>query len=137
MQVVDSYSIVVTPRHKECRDFYLRWFGGAVVFEATWFVLLALPGNPPRNIAFMAPDHPSSPPGPEAFTGTGVFLTVQVADAATEFARLREAGAAFAYDLREEPWGQRRFALRDPSGMWIDVVQQIEPKPGFWDPYVA
>lgn len=63
MQVVDSYSVVVTPRHKECRDFY-------------------------------------------------------------------------AYDLREEPWGQRRFALRDPSGTWIDVVQQIEPEPGFWDPYV-
>jgi len=137
MQVEDSYSVVVTPHHKECRDFYVRWFKCAVVFEASWFTLLALAGEPPRNVAFMDPDHPSSPPGPEVFTGAGVFMTLQVADAAAEFARLRDAGATFAYDRRDEPWGQRRFALRDPSGTWIDVVQQIEPKSRFWDPYVT
>lgn len=84
----------------------------------------------------MAPDHPSSPPGPEAFTGAGVFLTFQVADAAAEYRRLRDAGATFAYDLRTEPWGQARFALRDPAGTWVDIVQQVEPIPGFWDPYL-
>lgn len=78
MQVEDSYSVVVTPHHKECRDFYVRWFKCAVVFEASWFTLLALPGQPPRNVAFMDPDHPSSPPGPEVFTGAGVFMTLQV-----------------------------------------------------------
>lgn len=33
-------------------------------------------------------------------------------------------------------WGQRRFVVEDPSGIQIDVVEQIEPAPGFWDPYV-
>jgi hypothetical protein len=32
--------------------------------------------------------------------------------------------------------GQRRFALRDPAGTWLDIVEQIEPAPGFWDPYL-
>jgi uncharacterized glyoxalase superfamily protein PhnB len=109
----------------------------AVVFEASWFALIAIPGDPPRNVAFMAPDHPSSPPGPETFGGTGIFLTLQVADAAEEYERLREGGASFAHELRDEPWGQRRFALQDPAGMWIDVVEQIESEPGFWDPYVS
>lgn len=137
MHLQDMYSVIVTAQHKACRDFYARWFGAAVVFEASWFVLLALPGAPPRSLAFMAPDHPSTPPGPEAFSGAGAFLTFQVADAAAEFVRLERAGATFAYALREEPWGQRRFALRDPSGCWVDVVEQIEPAPGFWDPYVS
>jgi uncharacterized glyoxalase superfamily protein PhnB len=60
-----------------------------------------------------------------------------VAAAAAEFGRLREAGASFVYDLRDEPWGQRRFALRDPAGTWIDVVQRIESASGFWDPYIG
>lgn len=137
MRLVDSYSVFVTPHHKECRDFYVRWFGADIVFDASWFVLLTIPGDVPRSLAFMAPDHPSSPPGPEPFSGTGVFLTFQVADAAAEFARLRQAGAPFVYELRDEPWGQRRFALCDPSGAWIDVVQQTEPKPGFWNPYLG
>jgi hypothetical protein len=27
--------------------------------------------------------------------------------------------------------------MRDPSGCWIDIVEQTEPEPGFWDPYVS
>jgi len=26
--------------------------------------------------------------------------------------------------------------LEDPAGTWVDVVQHIEPQPGFWDPYI-
>jgi hypothetical protein len=36
-----------------------------------------------------------------------------------------------------EPWGQRRFMLRDPSGIRVHVVEQIEPVSGFWDKYVG
>jgi len=32
--------------------------------------------------------------------------------------------------------GQRRFAVRDPSGTWVDVIQQIDPAPGFWERYL-
>jgi len=44
-----------------CRDFYRRWFGLEVVFEA------------------MHPDHPSAPPEPEPFSGKGMCLEFQVA----------------------------------------------------------
>ncbi|HEX7813285.1 MAG TPA: hypothetical protein VF460_15370 [Burkholderiales bacterium] len=36
-----------------------------------------------------------------------------------------------AYPLRDEAWGQRRCGLFDPSGLWVDVVQQIEPARGY------
>ncbi len=137
MQIKDLYTVVVTQKRVECRDFYVRWFGFQVVFEASWFVYLAAAGEHPFGIAFMSPDHPSQPPGPEVFSGKGMFLTLQVGDAAVEFERLRSAGLPIAYPLHDEPWGQRRFAAYDPSGMWVDVVQQIEPAPGFWDPYMS
>jgi catechol 2,3-dioxygenase-like lactoylglutathione lyase family enzyme len=31
----------------------------------------------------------------------------------------------------------RRFKLRDPSGIRVHVVEQIEPVSGFWDKYVG
>ena len=137
MQLEAVYPIVVTDRLAECRDFYTRWFGFEIVFEASWFVYLSAGGDRPHGIAFMAGDHPSQPPGPETFEGKGMFLTLQVADAAAEFERLRAGGLAIAWPLRDEPWGQRRFGLLDPAGMWVDVVQQIEPGPGFWDEYTT
>jgi catechol 2,3-dioxygenase-like lactoylglutathione lyase family enzyme len=136
MHVEDLYSIIVTDKRAECRDFYVRWLGFRVVFEASWFVYLAATGAREFGLAFMAPDHPSKPPGPETFDGRGMLLTLQVADAAAEFERLKGAGLEIAHPLRDEPWGQRRFALRDPAGTWVDVIQPIDPAPGFWDPYL-
>jgi uncharacterized glyoxalase superfamily protein PhnB len=62
-------------------------------------------------------------------------LTLQVEDARAEFERLKGGGLEIAYPLHDEPWGQRRFAVYDPSGAWVDVIQQIDPAPGFWEKY--
>jgi uncharacterized glyoxalase superfamily protein PhnB len=63
-------------------------------------------------------------------------VTLQVEDAAAEFQRLKAAGLAIAHPVHDEPWGQRRFAVHDPAGTWVDVVQQIDPAPGFWEKYL-
>lgn len=136
MQLQSVYPIVVTPRGTECRDFYQRWFGLEVIFEASWFVLLGSAAGA-AVIAFMAPDHPSAPPGPETFSGKGMCLEFQVADAQTEHARLVRDGAPLDLLLRDEPFGQRRFGLFDPAGVWIDVVEQIESAAGWWDRYLV
>jgi catechol 2,3-dioxygenase-like lactoylglutathione lyase family enzyme len=136
VRLVDSYPVIVTERVCDCRDFYTRWFGFDVGFEASWFVLLAQAGDPPCTLAFMDVEHPSSPPSPAAFRGDGMFLTFQVEDARAEHDRLVAAGLEPELALTDEPWGQRRFAVVDPAGTWVDVVEQIEPAAGWWDPYL-
>ena len=85
----------------------------------------------------MHSDHPSTPPAPAPHSGDGMFLTLQVADAAGEYERLTREGLTCALDLTDEPWGQRRFGVVDPAGMWVDVVEQIEPAEGWWDRFVG
>jgi catechol 2,3-dioxygenase-like lactoylglutathione lyase family enzyme len=134
MQIVDSYPVVITPDLHECRDFYVMWLDFEVVFEASWFVLL---NSGAISIAFMHPEHPSSPPDPGAYRGDGAFLTLQVEDAGAEYESLMGRGLQCALPLTDEPWGQRRFGLVDPAGMWVDVVEQTQPEEGWWDPYLA
>jgi len=64
-------------------------------------------------------------------------LEFQVADAASEHDRFVQGGANLVLPLGEEPFGQRRFGLFDPAGVWIDVVEQIDSAPGWWDQYAA
>jgi catechol 2,3-dioxygenase-like lactoylglutathione lyase family enzyme len=137
MQLQDFYPIVITERMTECRDFYVRWFGFEVAFEASWFLLLASQSSRPASLAFMRPDHPSAPPGPEPYSGHGMCLEFQVGDAAAEHRRMADDGAPITLALTDEPFGQRRFGLFDPAGVWIDVVEQIEPAPGWWDRYLT
>lgn len=43
------------------------------------------------------------------------------------------SGAPIIHELQDEDWSQRRFVIRDPSSVTIDVVQLIEPKVGYYD----
>lgn len=133
MKFVDRYPIIVTPKLSPCRDFWVR-LGFEVAFEANWFVLLQAEG---ASLAFMHPDHPSSPPGPEVFGGTGMCFELQVEDAAAAHAEAQAAGTPITLSLRDEPFGQRRFGFHDPAGLWVDVVEQIDPAPGYWDRYMG
>ena len=87
------------------------------------------------TIAFMAPDHPSAPPGPEPYSGTGMCVEFQVEDARRAFEQVTATGLVAGYPLTDEPFGQRRFGFQDPAGVWVDVVEQIEPADGYWDRY--
>ena len=135
MKISDRYPIVVTDHKVACRDFWQRHFGLDVLFDSDWFVLL---GNEQQGsvVAFMSPDHPSAPPGPECFGGQGVCLEIEVGDIVQTHQDFAGGGGPVAYPLTREPFGQHRFGLRDPSGLWVDVVEQIAPQDGYWDRYM-
>ena len=121
MQFIDRYPIIVTDRLAECRDFWVAHLGFSVVFENKWFIYLQADG---ASIAFMSPSHPSSPPGPEPYVA-GISMELEVADAAAALSQLRESGREPDYPLTDEVFGQRRFSVRDPSGLWVNIVQQL------------
>ena len=136
MELVAAYPIVVTDSFRECRDFHARWFGLEVIFEADWIAVLRREAESRRSRSCTAGTRPRRR-RPAPYDGDGMFLTLQVADAAAEYERLASAGLRFDLELTDEPWGQRRFGVVDPAGMWVDVVEQIEPAAGWWDPYLS
>lgn len=133
---MNTYPLITVKSLRESRDFFVKHFGMTVVFEASWVVML---GHDAETVALglMTKDHPSVPPGPEEFDGKGMIVTVQVEDSAAVYERFVAADGPVHYALKVEPWGQRRFMTRDPSGILVDVVEQIEPAPGFWDRYMG
>jgi catechol 2,3-dioxygenase-like lactoylglutathione lyase family enzyme len=136
MRFVDRYPIIVTPKLHDCAIFYETHLGFEIAFSSSWFVLLyGVEGT--ASLAFMAPDHPSAPPGPEVFSGTGICFELQVEDAALAHAEFLSRGLPITLGLIDEPFGQRRFGFHDPSGLWVDVVEQIEPEQGFGDRYMV
>ena len=132
----EVYTVFITTDVKKCREFYGQWFGFTTIFESSWFILLQSPGKKNFPLAFMNEEHPSSPPVPKAMNGNGAFITLQVADAKKVYDAMVKAGLKIGYHLKDEDWGQRRFAVTDPNGMHVDVVEQTAPKEGFWDQYM-
>lgn len=115
---------VVTEKVQASRDFYVRLFGCEVLYEGEggWFVLLGLGeselGFMKPGLEFQAPIYRS------AFQGQGMWVTVDVEDVDAQYARFRSLGVPIAVELRDEPWGDRHFAVLDPNGIGVDVVER-------------
>lgn len=59
----------------------------------------------------------------EGGSGTPVpDLSVEVDDVDTALARMRAAGFVIEYGPVDEPWGVRRFYVRDPFGKLVNVL---------------
>lgn len=113
---------IVTEKLAETKAFYTGILGFGVTFENEFYLLLHTP-NHEAEISFLLPDHPSQQPLFRApFQNQGVYLTIEVEDADRIYRELREKGVEIKVDIRDEPWGDRHFAIQDPNGVGIDIV---------------
>lgn len=60
----------------------------------------------------------------EGGSGTPVpDISVEVDDLDEVLTRVHAAGIALVYGVAEEPWGVRRFFVRDPAGKLVNILQ--------------
>lgn len=119
---------IITDRLKETRAFYTEKLDFKVVYEADWFLLLSTPDGS-QQISFLQPNHPSQQPlFQEAFAGRGVYLTIEVDDVDAVCQLIQSKKIPLAISLRDEPWGDRHFAVVDPNGIGIDFVKYTAPE---------
>lgn len=114
---------IITSKLAETKAFYTQTLGFGVTFENEFYLLLYTPGGG-SEISFLLPDHPSQQPlFHKAFQGQGVYLTIEVEDVDKLYNELKNKGVNIRIDLRDEPWGDRHFAISDPNGIDIDLVK--------------
>ena len=93
--------------------FYVDVLGFEVVMDMGWIVTLSDPANPQAQLSLMTHDA-TAPVVPD------VSVEVDDVDAAHEAAR--RSGAEIVHPLTDEPWGVRRFFVRDPTGKVVNVL---------------
>jgi len=62
----------------------------------------------------------------EGGSGTPVpDLSIEVDDADEAYRLMQQAGFRIEYPLTEEPWGVRRFYVRDPFGKLVNILSHL------------
>jgi predicted enzyme related to lactoylglutathione lyase len=114
---------IITPKLAETKTFYTEKLGFGVTFENEFYLLLHTP-NREAEISFILPKHPSQQALFQApFQNKGVYLTIEVDDVDSIYQNLKKQGVEIKIDIRNEPWGDRHFAIQDPNGVGIDFVK--------------
>jgi catechol 2,3-dioxygenase-like lactoylglutathione lyase family enzyme len=95
------------------RDFYVGLLGFQVAMDMGWILTVVSPSNPTAQLSVVREDA-SAPVVPQ--------ISVEVADVDAVHAEAARRGLALVHPLTDEPWGVRRFFVRDPNGVVLNVV---------------
>ncbi|MFO1452364.1 MAG: VOC family protein [Opitutaceae bacterium] len=114
---------IVSARFFETWDFYTTLLGFRTLAESNTYVHLQHPIG--TQLAVLREETDGAPEELVCATrGRGFWLMLEVDDALAEHQRLGEAGVVPVGALRDTPWGDRQFVLRDPNGVLVYLVQR-------------
>ena len=99
------------------REFYVGFLGFEVAMDEPGFTMFASPSNRTAQITVADANTPGLDRGIRE-----ARVSVEVADVDAMHAEAVRRGLEVVYPLTDEPWGIRRFFVRDPDGVVINVA---------------
>ena len=97
----------------KAKEFYGDFLGLDVVMDQGWIVTYGSDAKMRPQISFMS-EGGSGAPVPD--------ISVEVDDVDEAYARAKSADYEIVHELRNEPWGVRRFFVRDPFGAIVNIL---------------
>lgn len=113
MKVKRIVANIETRRISEARAFYEEALGLACLMDHAWIATYGSGEQSATQISF-ASEGGSGTPVPD--------LSIEVDDVDEALARMRSAGFPIEYGPTDEPWGVRRFYVRDPFGKLVNIL---------------
>jgi predicted enzyme related to lactoylglutathione lyase len=95
------------------KPFYQGVLGLDVAMDMGWIVTFASPSNANAQVSVVASGTRSEP---------HADISVEVADVDACHAAAQRQGYSIVYPPTDEPWGVRRFFVRDPHGVIVNVL---------------
>jgi len=103
---------------KAAKAFYGDILGLDLVMDHGWIVTFAAPANEAQPQISIATQGGSGTPVPD--------LSVEVDNFEEVIQRAKASGVKLEYGPAHEPWGVKRFYLRDPFGRLINILSHEE-----------
>ncbi len=101
---------------QQTQAYFVDILGFEVAMDLGWIVTLVSPDNPTAQVSILMHDPSELHPD----------LSVEVDDVDAVYAKAIANKAEIVYRLTDEPWGVRRFFMREPSGRIVNIVSHAE-----------
>jgi catechol 2,3-dioxygenase-like lactoylglutathione lyase family enzyme len=114
MKVMRIVSNTEVSDFKQAEAFYRDVLGLDLIMDHGWFQTYGSDAKMTVQIGF----------GSEGGSGTSVpNLSIEVDDLEAALAKVEKANIPVEYGPVSEPWGVRRFYVRDPFGKLVNILQ--------------
>jgi len=131
-----SFTVFTIESLDRAKAYYSRNFGFSVAFENEWYLHLVSESG--IQVGFLLPNQPTQPNiFHKSYDGNGVIFSFEVENVESAYSEAKANSLDIVLDLRSEDWGQHHFCIKDPNGIYLDIVQAIEPTEEYQQGYGA
>src|SRR6516165_764447 len=116
MKVKRIVTNVEAQNHATAKRFYQDVLGLGLLMDLDWIATYGSAQKMTVQISFMSQGG-SDTPTPD--------LSIEVDDLDAVLARMQTAGFPIEYGPADEPWGVRRFYVRDPFGKLVNILAHV------------
>jgi predicted enzyme related to lactoylglutathione lyase len=104
---------------EESKAFYLDFLGMTLAMDMQWVITFASATNPTAQITIVKSDDVEN-------QYSNITLSIEVADVDILYQKAIALHYEILYDIKDEPWGVRRFWVKDPNGVTINIMMHIK-----------
>lgn len=116
MRVTRVVTNVASKRVPAAKRFYQDVLGLDLLMDLGWIATYGLATKMSIQVSFLS----------QGGSGTEVpDISIEVDDVDEAYRRMKQAKFKIEYDITNEPWGVRRFYVRDPFGKLVNILSHL------------
>jgi len=126
IQIKGSFPVFIVEDLNKAKVFYIKNFDFIIAFENEWYIHFV--SNSGIQIGFMLPNQSTQPDiFHNRLNGDGVIFSIEVESAEEAYKNAKINSLDIVLELKSEDWGQYHFCIKDPNGIYLDILQSFEP----------
>lgn len=104
---------------EKSKQFYSEFLGMDLAMDMDWILTFVSKENATAQISIFR-NNKNKP-----IDNSAVFLSIEVSDIDNWFERAKKQQIEIVYPISNESWGVRRFFVKDPNGVTINLLTHI------------
>jgi predicted enzyme related to lactoylglutathione lyase len=101
----------------ESKKFYNEFLGMKLVMDMEWILTFISDSNPTAQISIVKVDNSNN---------SNMSISIEVSDIDAFYDSAKLFGYEIVHDITNEPWGVKRFCIKDPNEVTINAMTHIK-----------
>jgi predicted enzyme related to lactoylglutathione lyase len=106
---------IVSNKFDKSKLFYIDFLGMKLAMDMDWILTFVSDSNPTAQISIVKTDQID-------VRESSITLSIEVEDIDLLYAKAKLYHYEIVYDITDEPWGVRRFWVKDPNAVTINLM---------------
>ena len=104
---------------EESKKFYVDFIGLKLAMDMGWILTFVSTSNPTAQVNILQSNQLN-------VDNSACAISLEVADVKKLYNKALSANMEIVYPLKDEKWGVRRFFVKDPNGVTVNIMCHIK-----------